>query len=136
MKKIALFMVALVAVILTGCMDQHDVPNVEVYGNPSVPEANTTIANLKKQFKSITASSGVQQIEDSIIISGVIVADDESGNVYKHSGNRNRHQHHRYLFQTSCGTKNRSKLQGTLHRRLRCHGPVGNSVSGQNRTYV
>ena len=83
MKKIALFMVALVAVILTGCMDQHDVPNVEVYGNPSVPEANTTIANLKKQFKSITASSGVQQIEDSIVISGVIVADDESGNVYK-----------------------------------------------------
>lgn len=83
MKKIALFMVALVAVILTGCMDQHDVPNVEVYGNPNVPEANTTIANLKKQFKSITASSGVQQIEDSIVISGVIVADDESGNVYK-----------------------------------------------------
>ena len=83
MKKITLFMVALMAVILTGCMDQHDAPNLDVYGNPSVPEANTTIAQLKQQFKSITSSSGVQQIEDSIIISGVVVADDESGNVYK-----------------------------------------------------
>lgn len=83
MKKITLFMVALMTVIFTGCMDQHDIPTIEIYGNPSVPEANTTIAQLKQQFKSITTNSGVQQIEDSIVISGVIVADDESGNVYK-----------------------------------------------------
>lgn len=83
MKKIALFMVVLASTFLTGCMDQHDEPNVEIYGNAEIPEANTTIADLKKNFKSITASSGVQQIEDSIIISGVVVADDESGNVYK-----------------------------------------------------
>lgn len=83
MKKITLFMVALMAVILTGCMDQHDAPNLDVYGNPSVPEANTTIAQLKQQFKDVTTTSGVKQIEDSIVISGVVVADDESGNVYK-----------------------------------------------------
>lgn len=83
MKKITLFLMALATVILSGCMDQHDTPTVDVYGNPNIPEANTTIAELKSRFKSITASSGVQQIEDSIVISGVVVADDESGNVYK-----------------------------------------------------
>lgn len=83
MKKIAFFLVAVAGFFLTGCMDQHDTPDTDMYGNAAVLEGNTTIAELKNRFKAVTTASSVQQIEDSLVISGVVVADDESGNVYK-----------------------------------------------------
>lgn len=54
-----------------------DNPRFEVTG-PEVPEVNTTIAELKAM-----CTSNLIQITSNIVIEGVIVADDQFGNIYK-----------------------------------------------------
>ncbi|MCD8318402.1 MAG: DUF5689 domain-containing protein [Paraprevotella sp.] len=83
MKNIKLLLAAFATVVFSGCMDHYDDPTNYVYGNPSVGEPNTTIKALKTNYKDIIASNGSQEIEEDLIISGVIVGDDESGNIYK-----------------------------------------------------
>ena len=84
MKKLSILLAAALAFSFTGCMDHHDDPTGYVYGNPAVGEANTTIAQLKETYKNAIQSSGVPDlVESPTIIEGVIVADDESGNIYK-----------------------------------------------------
>ena len=69
----------------TSCMNEFDVPtfNQPPFGNNNIGEANTTIAELKTKFASTISNNQYQQLTDSIIIEGVVVANDESGNVYK-----------------------------------------------------
>ena len=69
----------------TSCMNEFDVPtfNQPPFGNNNIGEANTTIAELKTKFASVISANQYQQLTDSIIIEGVVVANDESGNVYK-----------------------------------------------------
>ena len=69
----------------TSCMNEFDVPtfNQPPFGNNGIGEANTTIAELKTKFASVISANQYQQLTDSIIIEGVVVANDESGNVYK-----------------------------------------------------
>jgi hypothetical protein len=64
------------SVYITGCVKgDFDEPPIYI---PSVDfEANTTIASLKASY------NGFRQIEEDIIISGLVVANDESGNLYK-----------------------------------------------------
>lgn len=76
-------LIALLAVTLAGCMDHYDDPTDYAFGNPAVGEANTTIAQLKARYASLAAGNGVEEVTDSLIISGVVVGDDESGNIYK-----------------------------------------------------
>lgn len=83
MKKIKLLLAVLLAAVFSGCMDHHDDPAGYTYGNPAVGEANTTIADLKTKYKNVAAADGVEEVTDNITISGVIVGDDESGNIYK-----------------------------------------------------
>lgn len=59
------------------CKKTFDQP--PVYVPPSIT-ANTTIRQLKAL---LTASGNLQQINDDLIIRGVIVGDDKSGNLYK-----------------------------------------------------
>ena len=84
MKKLSILLAAVLAFSLAGCMDHHDAPAGYVYGNPAVGEANTTIAQLKETYKDATLSSSTPDlVETPTIIEGVVVGDDESGNLYK-----------------------------------------------------
>ena len=83
MKNIRLLFIAMLAAIFSGCMDHNDEPAGYTFGNPSIGEANTTIADLKTRYKDVAASNGVEEVTDDIVLSGVIVGDDESGNIYK-----------------------------------------------------
>ncbi len=67
----------LMAVTGISCKKTFDQP--PVYVPPSIT-ANTTIRQLKAL---LTASGNLQQITDDLIIRGVIVGDDKSGNLYK-----------------------------------------------------
>lgn len=69
----------------TACMNEFDEPDFSQppFGNNSIGEANTTIAQLKQQYASVISSSSVEEVTDNIIIEGVVIANDESGNIYK-----------------------------------------------------
>ncbi len=66
----------LTSATFTSCVDgDFEEPPITI---PTVDfEANTTIADLKASYTSL------RMIEDDIIISGIVVANDESGNLYK-----------------------------------------------------
>ena len=83
MRNMRLLFMALLAAVFSGCMDHNDEPEGYAYGNPAIGEANTTVADLKARYKSVAASNGVEEITENLVISGVIVGDDESGNIYK-----------------------------------------------------
>lgn len=70
---------------LTSCMDDFGTPNTEdTYGNNSIKEERTiSIADLKTKYLSVITANGLQQITEETRIMGVVVGDDESGNIYK-----------------------------------------------------
>ncbi len=73
-----LFLLALSATLLfAGCKKEYDEPPVEEY--PSLT-ANTTIADLVIRH---TVGLPADSINTDIIIEGIVVADDRSGNFYK-----------------------------------------------------
>ena len=80
-----LSMLALSLVMATSCMNDFDEPTFEQppFGNNEIGEATHTIAQLKAQFATIISGNSVQEVTDDIIIEGVVVANDETGNVYK-----------------------------------------------------
>ena len=80
-----LSMLALSLIIATSCMNDFDEPTFEQppFGNNEIGEANTTIAELKAKFATIITGNSVQEVTEDIIIEGVVVANDETGNVYK-----------------------------------------------------
>ena len=78
-------MLALSLIMATSCMNDFDEPTFEQppFGNNEIGEANTTIAELKTKFATIITGNSVQEVTEDIIIEGVVVANDETGNVYK-----------------------------------------------------
>lgn len=84
-----LSLIALSLFLATSCMNDHDEPNFNElpynppYGNNEIGEANTTISELKDKFASIVSANGAKEVTEDIIIQGVVVANDETGNVYK-----------------------------------------------------
>ena len=80
-----LSMLALSLVMATSCMNDFDEPTFEQppFGNNEIGEANTTIAELKEKYASIINGNSVEEVTENIIIEGVVVANDETGNVYK-----------------------------------------------------
>lgn len=96
MKKI-LFLLAfgvMATTLLTACMDEHDEPNTDhliITSPTSVGEVNTTIGAIKDRFCadntsadfSRNASNFYTKVTDSLVIEGVIVANDISGNLYQ-----------------------------------------------------
>ena len=85
MKAIKYLSILVLSLIATSCMNDFDEPlfNEPPFGNNEIGEATHTIAELKAKFASIITGNSVQQITEDIIIEGVVVANDESGNVYK-----------------------------------------------------
>jgi hypothetical protein len=73
----SLLLCGLFVVAGISCKKKFDQP--PVYVPPSIT-ANTTIRQLKAL---LTASGNLQQITDDLIIRGVVVGDDKSGNLYK-----------------------------------------------------
>lgn len=75
------------ALSFTSCMDDYDTPVTgNAYGNNSIkPERTISIANLKEKYDSFidTSTDTYTAIEGETRIEGVIVGDDESGNIYK-----------------------------------------------------
>ena len=80
-----LSMLALSLIMATSCMNDFDEPTFEQppFGNNEIGEATHTIAQLKSQYATIISGNSVQEVTDDIIIEGVVVANDETGNVYK-----------------------------------------------------
>jgi hypothetical protein len=78
-------MLALSLIMATSCMNDFDEPTFEQppFGNNEIGEANTTIEGLKTKYASTISGNSVVEITDDIIIEGVVVANDETGNVYK-----------------------------------------------------
>lgn len=74
-----LFLSVLLIGLLSSCMKDYDAPplNEPVYTGE---EANTTIANLKGMYKSVTDPT---LIEIDYIIKAVVVGNDVSGNIFK-----------------------------------------------------
>lgn len=70
---------------ITACMNEFDTPTFDEppFGNNTIGKANTTIEKLKKEYASTISANGAVQITDDVIIEGVVVCNDESGNVYK-----------------------------------------------------
>ncbi|MBO5865025.1 MAG: hypothetical protein J6Q73_03120 [Bacteroidaceae bacterium] len=85
MKAIKYLSILVLSFIATSCMNDFDEPqfNEPPFGNNEIGEATHTIAQLKEKYASTITGNSVQQITEDIIIEGVVVANDESGNVYK-----------------------------------------------------
>ena len=76
MKKL-FFVTAIIAVVFSSCVNEDfDKPDVLIphYNGTS----NTTIADLKAGY-----SGTLDSIDTPIVIEGIVVANDESGNFYK-----------------------------------------------------
>ncbi len=80
-----LFILAISLFATTACMNNFDDPTLEFspIGNNNIGEATTTIKDLKVKYASTIKSNGYEQFTDDIVIEGVVVANDETGNVYK-----------------------------------------------------
>lgn len=85
MKAIKYLSILALSLIATSCMNEFDEPlfSEPPFGNNEIGEANMTIADLKAEYSSTISGNSVKQITEDIIIEGVVVANDESGNVYK-----------------------------------------------------
>lgn len=85
MKAIKYLSILALSLFAASCMNDFDEPqfNEPPFGNNGIGEANMTIAELKAKYSSTITGNSVKQITDDIIIEGVVVANDESGNVYK-----------------------------------------------------
>ena len=85
MKAIKYLSILALSFIATSCMNEFDEPlfSEPPFGNNEIGEANMTIADLKAEYASTISGNSVKQITEDIIIEGVVVANDESGNVYK-----------------------------------------------------
>lgn len=85
MKAIKYLSILALSLIATSCMNEFDEPQFSEppFGNNEIGEANMTIADLKAEYASTISGNSVKQITEDIIIEGVVVANDESGNVYK-----------------------------------------------------
>lgn len=77
---------SLLLVAFTGCMNDFDEPvflNNPPYGNNSIGEANMTISEFKEKYREQLLASMPTEITDDIILQGVVVGNDETGNIYK-----------------------------------------------------
>ncbi len=82
------------AVSLSSCMDDHDEPDTSAYSVTSkedIGEVNATIFDVKEKYCASSegcdykrnASNFYTKVKEDVIISGVVVANDVSGNLYQ-----------------------------------------------------
>lgn len=73
--------------LFSACMDNVDEPNTEdfiITSPTSIGETNYSIAQLKEDKSSLfTQTNAFEQIEEDLIIEGVVAANDAGGNLYQ-----------------------------------------------------
>ena len=84
MKKLIYYILPILSVMFvpTSCMDKHDAPVINDNDGSGII-TSSTIKELKDKYKSVISSDGYQLIEEDALIRGVVVGNDESGNIYK-----------------------------------------------------
>lgn len=89
MNKISTLILGLLAAFsLTACMDSHDEPNTENFTitAPAIEGTPISLLELKQRFKAPMTGRDVaayQKVETDLVIEGVVVANDISGNLYQ-----------------------------------------------------
>lgn len=80
-----IFLLVLSLFVATSCMNDFDEPSFDnpPYGNNKIGEPNTTIQQLKDSFHDEIRNNEYALFTEETIIEGVVVANDETGNVYK-----------------------------------------------------
>ncbi len=80
-----LLIITIAAFTLASCMNDFDKPDGEypAYGNNKIGEPNISITEFKTKYKTEMSSTVPTTITDNVILKGVVVCNDESGNVYK-----------------------------------------------------
>lgn len=80
-----LFITALAVFTFTSCMNDHDEPDSDIpaYGNNLIGIPNMSITEFKTKYKQAMSSTAPTTITDNVIIKGVVVCNDETGNIYK-----------------------------------------------------
>lgn len=83
MKKYIIMLFA--GMLFASCMNEFDTPEVstDIFTADTIAPANTTISTLRSKYASVTNNSSYQQITNDVIIEGVVVANDLSGNIYQ-----------------------------------------------------
>jgi hypothetical protein len=78
---------ALATVFMLGACRDYDTPDVSDYkitSDTSVGEPNLTISELKSKYSGVfSQSNAFVQVEDSDVVEGVVVANDNGGNLYQ-----------------------------------------------------
>lgn len=84
MKKHILFLFAIPSLLLSACVkDEFDSPQNN-NADPAGIAANISIADMKALYTdTIINNNAIVQIQENHIISGIVAADDKSGNFYK-----------------------------------------------------
>ena len=85
MKAIKYLFISLAAFALASCMNDHDEPDSDfpAYGNNYIGAPNMSITEFKTKYKSAMSNTAPTEITDNVIIKGVVVCNDETGNIYK-----------------------------------------------------
>ena len=74
------------ALPLASCMSDVDDPDTEGYlitSPTSIGEVNSTIGEVKDKYCSAGSSNFYERVNEDVIIEGVVVANDEGGNLYQ-----------------------------------------------------
>jgi len=86
MKTLRYLTYVCVLLVMTGCMDDGwNTPKTDAMGQYlpySGPAVNTTIADLKAKYATLIENNQYDMIDDDVIIEGVVMGDDRSGNIY------------------------------------------------------
>lgn len=86
MKHIHYYIIALICVLFTACMDNdRDIPGTDgsEYGNAAITESNLlTIAELKQQYALVINNGTYKQFTEPTQIKGVVTGNDVEGNIY------------------------------------------------------
>ncbi len=85
MKTIKYLFISLAVLTFASCMNDHDEPDSDypAYGNNYIGAPNMSITEFKTKYKTAMSSTVPTKITENVIIKGVVVCNDETGNVYK-----------------------------------------------------
>lgn len=80
-----IFLASVAVMALASCMNDFDEPGLKnpPFGNNSIGEPNMTITEFKEKFSKELFETSPTMITEDIVLGGVIVSNDETGNVYK-----------------------------------------------------
>lgn len=80
-----IFFLVMAMFAFTACMNDFDTPHFDtpLFGNNAIGVPNMTISEFKEKYRTQLLASVPTEITEDIILRGVVVANDVTGNVYK-----------------------------------------------------